>query len=99
MIQIPSIEQYQRLESIVQTLELEINKLKDQLQVSSQVDKPWYTAKEVKELYDISDDRTLRRYEDIGILKRKNLGSKKLYSREQVLNLPIAMEEYKKNQV
>ena len=99
MIQIPSIEQYQRLEAIVQTLEHEINKLKDQLQVSNQVDKPWYTAKEVKEMFGIGDDRTLRRYEKIGVLKPHRVENKKHYSREEVLSFPLAMEKYKSEQV
>lgn len=99
MLQVPTFEQHQNLKNLVQSLEQEILKLKEQLQAGTQIDKPWYTAKEVKEMFDIGDDRTLRRYEKIGVLIPKRVESKKHYSREQVLGFPIAMEKYKSEQV
>ena len=99
MLQVPTFEEYKRLESIVQNLLTKVNSLEEQLQVARENDKPWYTAKEVKEMFGIGDDRTLRRYEKIGVLKPNRVENKKHYSREEVLSFPLAMEKYKSEQV
>ena len=98
-MQVPTLEQHQSLASIVSELQQKIADLQEKLNRTAENDKPWYSTKEVMAMYNIKAKNTIWRYQKIGLLTRQEVGGEKVFSREEVLNLPYAMKKYKSDQV
>lgn len=76
---------------LIEGVQIELNKLREAYEtlvnkVNSQSAKPFYTNKEIKEIFDINDG-TLATWRAEGILKGKKLRGTWVYKAEDVLKI------------
>lgn len=76
---------------LIEGIQIELNKLREAYEtlvskVNSQSAKPFYTNKEIKEIFDINDG-TLATWRAEGILKGKKLRGTWVYKAEDVLKI------------
>lgn len=98
-MQVPTLEQHQTLASIVSKLQQQIADLQEKLNRTAENDKPWYSSKEVMQMYGIKDARTILKYQKDGLLSRQEVAGAKVFCKEEVLDLPNAIKKHKLKQV
>lgn len=98
-MQVPTLEQHQTLVSIVSDLQQKIADLQEKLNRTAVNDKPWYSAREVMDMYKIKDARTILKYQKDGLLTRQEVAGSKMFCRQEVLDLPNAIKKHKLKKV